>query len=126
MSKRVSAEAFADAIIEALSEYSQEITEETKEIAKDISSEAVSEVKKGSPVRKGKYKKGWKKATVFENSQDIRIAVHNEKHYQLTHLLENGHLSRNGKRVKPVVHIAPVEDRISKEFNRRVEILVKK
>ena len=59
--------------------------------------------------RTGKYTKDWD--VTQRDSRAGRItgtesySVHNKKHYQLTHLLQNGHASRNGGRVKAYPHI---------------------
>ena len=36
--------------------------------------------------------------------------MHNKNHYQIIHLLEKGHQSRNGGRVRAFEHVGPVND----------------
>lgn len=50
-----------------------------------------------------------------------RNTVFNKTDYQITHLLEYGHASRNGGRVKPSVHIKPVEEKMITELQERIE-----
>ena len=47
-----------------------------------------------------------------ERTGEDGYTVFNKKHYQLTHLLEYGHQSRNGGRVRAFSHIAPVNEQI--------------
>ena len=57
----------------------------------------------------GAYRKGWRIKTYTENGVKA-VKVYNETCYQLTHLLEFGHLDRNGKFVQPVPHIKQAEE----------------
>lgn len=54
---------------------------------------AVKLLKQKSKVRTGAYKKGWK-ADVSTGETGTECTVHNRV-YQLTHLLENGHVIKN-------------------------------
>ena len=73
-------------------------------------------LKQGGPYRErtGKYTKDWTHGQRSGRASSItglkNYSVYNKKHYQLTHLLENGHASRNGGRVKAFSHIAQVND----------------
>ena len=60
---------------------------------KQVAKEAVSKLKSSSPRKTGKYARGWTTKQIDKNG----IVIHNSKHYQLTHLLENGHVIRNKK-----------------------------
>lgn len=99
-----------------------------KEIAKDITIDAevvaqkgVDELRNTSPKRTGKYRRGWRYKTDKLNGGSSCI-IYNATNYQLTHLLEKPHLSRNGRTVvAPKVHIAPVEAMCIKEFEKKVE-----
>ena len=57
----------------------------------------------------GLYRKGWRMKTYTENGVKA-VKVYNETCYQLTHLLEFGHLAKNGKFVQPVPHIKQAEE----------------
>ena len=57
----------------------------------------------------GLYRKGWRMKTYTENGVKA-VKVYNEICYQLTHLLEFGHLAKNGKFVQPVPHIKQAEE----------------
>ena len=75
--------------------------------------------------RTGKYTKDWDVAQ--RDSRAGRItgtesySVHNKKHYQLTHLLQNGHASRNGGRVKAYPHIDSAEEKAEKAATDYIE-----
>ena len=53
------------------------------------------------------------------------VIVHNRTDYQLTHLLENGHVIRNKKgeygRTRPIKHIAPVAEWAENELPNEIE-----
>lgn len=79
-----------------------------------MAKEAASKLRNTSPKRTGKYAKSWKVKTQRGSAGIDEVIVYNRDHYQLTHLLENGHVIRNKKgeygRTSPIKHIEPVND----------------
>lgn len=108
-------------IAQGLEEYSQEAADAIKKAADETAADAVRELKNTSPVLTGSYARGWTKKTAYEDRRSKRNTVHNKTDYQLTHLLEKGHASRNGGRVAPRVHIQPVEEKAVAEFEKKVK-----
>ena len=87
-------------------------------IAKKHANKLAKAIKEASPVgdgsRKGHYKDGWTSYKAYENAAgSVEYGVRNKKKYQLTHLLEHGHIAANGKRVGKRPHInGPAEAEI--------------
>jgi len=99
--------------------------------AEKAANEAVKELKASSPVRAdgynrkyppGSYAKSWTKTKESNVLGVTGYTVHNKKHYQLTHLLEFGHIiAGTGKRSKAFPHIGDANNRASKLFIEEVE-----
>lgn len=93
---------------------SVEVRRAANEGIKETAEKAEKLLKQGGPYqeRTKKYTKDWthdlRRKALTTGLDDY--SVHNRKHYQLTHLLEHGHQSRNGGRVRAFEHIAPVEE----------------
>ncbi len=107
------------AIQEELKEWSgTELQKALNEGIKETADEAAKMLKKGGPYeeRTGKYTKGWTSGVRSNRASAVtgleQYSVYNRKHPQLTHLLEKGHQSRKGGRVKSFEHIKPVSDQI--------------
>ncbi len=102
--------------------FSQEVKEAAEKIGKDVAKECASKLKETSPQKSGEYAKGWKVRT-----QGGKSTVYNASKWQLTHLLENGHVTKNQYgacgtgRTKAVKHIKPVETWGNEEYEKRVK-----
>lgn len=105
-----------------LEEYAGNIEKGTRAAAKKFAEVAKKKVKEDSPVRKGRYKKGW---AVKESISRLGASeiVHNRTDYQLEHLLEKGHAKRGGGRTKGIPHIKPAEELAVKGFEEAVRRL---
>ena len=111
----------AQELAQGLSEYSQEVADAIKKATDEVAEEAVQELKSTSPVLTGSYAKGWAKKNTYESKSSKRNTVYNKTDYQLTHLLEKGHVGRDGRRVKAIEHIRPVEEKAAAEFEDKVK-----
>ena len=120
---------FDKEITKQLKRYSKVTSSEIQEAAKDIAKEAVKDVQSKSPMsntsRRGKYKKGW----TSQNVEDGYI-VRNKDEYRLTHLLEKGHVIRDGTgrkvgQAKAQEHIKPAEIKAIKNFEKRIDEIAK-
>lgn len=113
-----------------LDEYDREVRDVADEVMNEVSKEAANKLKATSPKRPGhgEYARSWT-VKVEHGAHGINTyTVHNKKHYRLTHLLEKGHVIRNGVgtygRAPAHVHIKPVEewanDEVVAEIERRL------
>lgn len=104
-----------------LDEVNDKVKATVKTASIKTADEAVERLQAKSPQgATGDYAAGW--TVSVKNGSYI---VHNATEYRLTHLLENGHVSRNQfgtyGRVRARKHIRPVEQWAIKEFQRKIE-----
>jgi len=94
-------EELSNAITRELESYCEEIQESTDKAADIVTKQLVEDIKEDCPTDKGNYKKSWTRKKL-----KYSMVVFNKKYGWLTHLLEFGYTSRNGKRVQGKKHIA--------------------
>lgn len=125
--QKITAETFSDEISKILEEYEENVVDNVGEISLKIGKSGAQAIKNESNAKfndvhlpKGRYGSGWK-AEVTENTRlKTVVTIHNSKYPGLPHLLEYGHLTRNGKRTAARPHIKPIEDQITKQFEAEV------
>lgn len=114
---------FYDTINSLLKEYGEDVADVAVTVAKKVANKGKAMVKSNGRPNWQRYKAGW--AVKFENGRiDFSAKIYNKTDYQLTHLLEFGHLIRNGTRVvdsrnqrtRAFEHIKPVNDWVQKEY----------
>ena len=122
---------FAAKVAAALHDYSSSVLRTISAETVTCGKDCVAELKRTSPRRKGPhggdYARSW--AVTKESSSGglvVSCVIHNKRHYQLTHLLENGHETRNGGRTKPQPHIKPAEDRVVATYLQRAKEAIEK
>ena len=101
--KKVKAQNLAEAINETIGSIIIEVECDAAKILAKVGKDTVRELKATSPKKTGEYAKSWK-YKVEGTITGSKLVVYNQK-YQLTHLLENGHLTQDGSRTKPNPHI---------------------
>lgn len=124
MSKKIKVDNLSKEILKALENYSDDISTLVKETADEVGKEATEELKQKSPKRKrlgGRYAKGWRLKTDKIGKNKYFIKIYNKTDYQLTHLLELGHATRDGGRTKAIPHIRPVEEKYSREYENKLK-----
>lgn len=115
-------------ISKILESYTNDVQESICEAAINVANEGKNKLrntKNTYHVRTGKYNKGWSVSKEKGNNY-IKTRIYNKTDYQLTHLLEHGHVTRNGGRTKAYKHIGPVNDYCINTFESTVEKIIEK
>jgi len=87
-----------------------------------LGSQAKTRLQESSPHATGKYARGWKLKQSISNGQISITLKQSGQNFRLTHLLENGHLSRNrASFVQAHPHIAPVQEWLNAEAEKAIE-----
>ena len=127
MARKTPIDKLAGAISAILEEYGEEITENVGEIAVEMGKKGAQALRAKSreafPKGTGKYAKGWKSHA--EQGRLYTTATIYNDHYSMPHLLEYGHVIRNGTgrvygEVRGREHIAQVAEELTETFEREV------
>lgn len=113
---------------DVLQDYSKEVMDTYNTCGKEIADDTVSKLKRVKFGRydRGKYSKSWAVKQEKSNWGTDSYIIYNKKHYRLTHLLEFGHVVKNGtKRVVgkagAIPHIKPMEEWVQNQLPKLLE-----
>lgn len=117
----VKIENMADEIMKGLTEYSDMAANELKKEVRKTANNIKKDIQANAPVGEtGKYSKSWSVKKEKETSNSIELIVHSKNRYQLAHLLEKGHVLRQGGRVSGKPHIGPAEEKGERELEENI------
>lgn len=128
---KVTVDNLAEVIGDILEEYGQDVTNITSDAVRAVAKEGVKAVRSEASralhtSTPSPYLKGW--TSRIEESRTGTVGViYNADQPGLTHLLENGHVSRNGTgrtfgRVQAYPHIAPVQKILGEQFEKKLKV----
>ena len=123
---KVSLDSLDEEIKKELENFNAAVINAANDSFQETAKDAAEMLKKGGPYknRTGKYARDWTTGQREKSKSVIEVqgyTVYNKENYQLTHLLEHGHQSRNGGRVKEFAHIAPVNEQIGEMIASKIE-----
>lgn len=120
MAKATPHDQLAAAINGILNEYAEEVTITMKDAVKKVTNEGVKALKKESAAKfgRGPYSQSWR--SVYDSDRLSSQGTIYSTKPGLPHLLENGHMLRNGRFWPGKPHISTIEEQIVEDFEKEV------
>lgn len=117
--------AFDEALGDVLNNYATDlrnaINADTEAAAQKLKKAIVAD----APVKSGKQKKSWRISREYLGGIDLKTVVYSTD-YRKVHLLENGHLTRNGiTRTKATSYISKNAEQVLTEYEQIVAETIK-
>lgn len=114
-----------DALADVLTNYATNLREAINADTEAAAQRLKKAISADAPVKSGKQKKSWRITREYLGGIDLKIVVHSTD-YRKVHLLENGHLTRNGMtRTKPTHYVSNNAEKIIKEYEEIVAETIK-
>ncbi len=123
MARKTPVDKLSAEIASILSDYGDEVKDSMNEAVKKVAKAGAKALRAQSKQTfggSGAYAKGWT-STVDTGKRSAQGVIYNKDLPGLPHLLEHGHLNRDGSRTPGRVHIATVEDTVIADFVKEVE-----
>lgn len=126
MARKTALDKFSAAINQMLSDYEEDVQANLGTIVSQMGKKGAKALQNQSKQElggTGEYAKGWKCQT-DQTRRGTTVTIYND-HPALAHLLEHGHVTRNGTnrvytQTPAHVHIEPVEENLVRTFEREV------
>lgn len=116
---------FDDALEGVLDNYATDLREAINADTEAAAQKLRKAIQAEAPVKTGKQKKSWRIAKEYLGGVDLKTIVHSTD-YRKVHLLENGHVTRNGvTRTKATYYVSSNADRIIQEYEQQVADTIK-
>lgn len=122
MAQKTTADRLEASINKILAKYADDIKGNLNQITKEFAKKGASAIRQDAQAKFSgtRYAKGW--TTRYEEGRySAQGVIYNKDVPGLPHLLEKPHAKRGGGRTKGNPHIAPVEEQISREYEKAVE-----
>lgn len=114
-----------DALADVLTNYATNLREAINADTEAAAQRLKKAISADAPVKTGKQKKSWRITREYLGGIDLKTVVHSTD-YRKVHLLENGHLTRNGMtRTKPTHYVSSNAEKIIKEYEEIVAETIK-
>lgn len=110
---------FALACRDLLGEWSAEVWHATNICVTETADWAVEQLHNAGDFGGGKYRKSWTQKTVTSVASSLATVYTKKPYYRISHLLEFGHAKKGGGRTTAYNFIAPINDRLPEEFDKR-------
>ena len=121
MAKTVGVDGIAAACASIFRQYGQEVDERLRSDLQYAGEFATNEVHRLSPSASGKYAGGWD-YTFKARKGELTVVVGNTSKPSLTHLLEKGHMNRDGSWNSAREHIEPAFEAAAEVIERRLDV----
>lgn len=122
MSKKIKADEMSKEIVKMLTEYTEEVTDIAKSVVDEISQGTMDEVKNHIEWKDKVYSKNFAIKKSFEDKRNKRNTWYvKAPYYRLTHLLEFGHITRNGGRTRSFPHVRYGDEFVKNNFENRLK-----
>lgn len=134
MSVRVTTKNLASEILAELETYTESVSEAADRAVGEVAKEAQKKLKATRSAQDSniwrKYPLGWTIKSKKKKGHRKEI-VWNARHYRLTHLLENGHVIKNGTgrtygRTRSFEHIGPVNKEAQEKLEQAIMEAIEK
>ena len=125
MSTTVNIDDLGAVVAQTLEEFSEEVAVQVRENVDAVAKQAARELKNTSPKKTGEYAKGWSKRTIYYKRGRYVVQAYNRKKPSLTHLLEYGHKTLDGKTVPAKQHIRPVAEKATRDLLNGIKLGLK-
>lgn len=122
MAKKVKPNQIANEITELLTKYSDEITQEMLATVDEVTEGVKNEIDQHITWKDKKYSKAFRTRNVFKDKRNKRnIWYVNPPYYRITHLLEYGHINRDGSRTRAYPHVKFGQEYLEENFYKKME-----
>lgn len=127
---KVTIDGLAAAIADTVKQYTEAVEAAVEKEVDDTANKVLEDIRDNSPVKTGKYKRGWRRTRQGRQRGVSRFVIHQKAKPNITHLLEFGHAKVGGGRVPAqptdAGHIRPAYDRHVPGMEKRIKEIVRR
>lgn len=122
----ISIDQLADEITQAVKDYTEDVSEGVSKAVEDTANKILKDVKANAKHYgwSDDYVNGFAKNNQSKGGNK-KYVIWNKKHYRRVHLLEKGHVLRQGGRARAYPHMFPAERENIPKFEEVVERIIK-